>query len=235
MTAWLTRLALAVALVTPVVATAQTAPAGGAVPASPQTVTPATTPVSGSVAPFDAIARYRALVDRLRGGDLSVDFGELRQAFTETPEYRGRMMVFYQQLWRPLGAADFPAALKAVETVLESNFVEINAHMVASIAHQQLGNPARAAFHRAVADGLLRVIMAKGDGKTPETAWEVIDVSEEYAVMRALNVTLRSQSLQMNPTGPKVDVLSVTDNRTKEERTLHFNVDRSMAAITRPK
>jgi hypothetical protein len=235
MTAWLTRFALAAALAMPVAAAAQSqpAPAGGAVPAVQQT--PAPTPVPVSVPASDATTRYRALVERLKGGDLSVDVGELRQAFTETPDYRAMMMAFYQQLWRPLAAGDFPAALKGAETVLERNFVEINAHMVAAIAHQQLGNPPRAAFHRAVADGLLRVIMAKGDGKTPDTAWEVIDVSEEYAVMRVLNVTLRSQSLQMNQPGPKVDVLLVMDNRTKEERTLYFNVDRSMAAMTRPK
>jgi hypothetical protein len=236
----LARLVLSAAFVAwPIVVAGQASSAAQAeVPASPPPVSQGPAAASqadaeGSAA--EASARYRALVDRVKGADPSVDLAELREAYTLTPDYRAMMMGVYQQLWRPLGSGDFPAALKVAESVLERNYVEINAHMVASFAHQQLGNPARAAHHRAVADGLLRVIMAGGDGKTAETAWAVIDISEEYAVMRALNVTMKSQGLQMNPKGPSLDVLRVIDNRTKEERTLYFNVDRSMAAMTRPK
>ncbi len=197
--------------------------------ASPATPTPPT--AQDTLSP--TASRYGALVERLRAGDLSVDLADLRQAYTETAEYRAMMMGVYQQLWRPLSAGDFPTALQTAETVLQRNYVEINAHMVASIANEQLGNVPRAQFHKSVADGLLRVVMSKGDGKTPETAYEVIDISEEYAVMRALNLTMKGQGLSMPPNGPKVDSLTVVDNRTKEERVLYFNVDRSMAAMTR--
>jgi hypothetical protein len=202
-------------------------------PATPVASPPAPTPPTAQDTPSPTPSRYSALVERVRAGDLSVDLGDLRQAYTETPEYRAMMMGFYQQLWRPLSAGDFPTALQTAETVLQRNYVEINAHMVASIANQQLGNVPRAQFHKSVADGLLRAVMSKGDGKTPETAYEVIDISEEYAVMRALNLTMKGQGLSMPPNGPKVDSLTVVDNRTKKERVLYFNVDRSMAAMTR--
>src|SRR6185369_7789218 len=45
---------------------------------------------------------YARLVDRLKAADRTVDFTELRMAFTETPAYRGMMMGFYQPLWRAL-------------------------------------------------------------------------------------------------------------------------------------
>jgi hypothetical protein len=202
-------------------------------PATPVGSPAARTPPTAQDTPSPTPSRYSALVERVRTGDLSVDLGDLRQAYTETPEYRAMMMGVYQQLWRPLSAGDFRTALQTAETVLQRNYVEINAHMVASIANEQLGNVPRAQFHKSVADGLLRVVMSKGDGKTPETAYEVIDISEEYAVMRALNLTMKGQGLSMPPNGPKVDSLTVVDNRTKEERVLYFNVDRSMAAMTR--
>ena len=202
-------------------------------PATPVASPSAPTPPTAQDTPSPTPSRYSALVERVRAGDLSVDLGDLRQAYTETAEYRAMMMGVYQQLWRPLSAGDFPTALQTAETVLQRNYVEINAHMVASIANEQLGNVPRAQFHKSVADGLLRVVMSKGDGKTPETAYEVIDISEEYAVMRALNLTMKGQGLSMPPNGPKVDSLTVVDNRTKEERVLYFNVDRSMAAMTR--
>ena len=48
-------------------------------------------------------------------------------------------MGIYRQLWNPLNAKDFEGALKVVDAVLLRNYAEPNAHMVASIAHAQLG------------------------------------------------------------------------------------------------
>jgi hypothetical protein len=205
----------------------QTAPAPPAAPA--QTQPPAAVAPS---APTPAQIRYEGLVERVKNGDLTVDLGELRESFTETPAYRAMMMTAYQALWTPLNRKDFEGALQIAEKVLGTNYVEINAHMVASIAHQQLGNAPRADYHRTIANGLLKVVMSKGDGATAETAWVVIDISEEYAVMRALSLSMQSQGLSVKD-GTNLDVLQVIDMRTKEPRTLYFNVDRSMAAMTR--
>jgi hypothetical protein len=82
---------------------------------------------------------YSQLVERLKSGDRSVDFTELRMAFTETDAYNGMMMGIYRQLWNPLNAKDFEGALTVVDAVLLRNYAEPNAHMVASIAHAQLG------------------------------------------------------------------------------------------------
>jgi hypothetical protein len=38
-------------------------------------------------------------------------------------------------------------------------------------------------------------IMAKGDGRSPETAWKVGSVREEYEIVAALGLTVKSQSL----------------------------------------
>ena len=89
--------------------------------------------------------------------------------------------------------------------------------MVASIAHAQLGRQMESQFHRFIADGLLRSIMSQGDGKTQETAYRVIDVSEEYAFFRAMNLTPRSQGAAAPKDGePIVDTMTLIDNRTKE-------------------
>jgi hypothetical protein len=54
-------------------------------------------------------------------------------------------------------------------------------------------------------------IMAKGDGRSPETAWKVGSVREEYDIVRALGLTVKSQSL----IGGKkpYDMLEVADAR----------------------
>src|SRR4051812_21323661 len=164
----------------PAVCSSQTPQSTAPPLATPQATTP------------DATA-YALLVDRLKALDRTVDFTELRMAFTDTPAYRGMMMGFYQPLWRTLNARDFEGAIKLADRVLQQNYVEPNAHMVAARAHQELGHGEQAEFHRFVADGLLRSITSSGDGKTAETAYHVIDISEEYAVFRSLGVTVKAQ------------------------------------------
>lgn len=169
---------------------------------------------------------YGQLVERLKSGDRTVDFTELRMAFTETANYNGMMMGVYRQLWNPLNAKDFEGALKVVDLVLQRNYAEPNAHMVAAIAHSQLGRQEESQFHRFVAESLVRSIMSQGDGKTQETAYRVIDISEEYAVFRMLGLSPRSQGASAPKDGePIVDTMTLIDNRTKEERVMYFAVE----------
>jgi hypothetical protein len=191
---------------------------------TPQSAPPVPDP---GTSPVDSPAptRYGQLVDRLKAGDRTVSFTEARTAFTETPAYSGTMMLFYRSLWGALNMRDFEGALKVVDTVLARDYVEPNAHMVASIAHSQLGHNEEAQLHRFIADGLLQSITSQGDGKTSETAYHVIDVSEEYALFRALNLTPRSQSAGPPSGGSIVDRMVVVDPRTNEERVMYFSVD----------
>ncbi len=154
-------------------------------------------------------------------------------AFTETPEYTGTMMAVYRSLWDTLNKRDFEGVLKIVDTVLKQNYVEPNAHMVAAIAHNELGHREEARFHRFIANGLLQSITSRGDGKTSETAYQVIDISEEYALFRSMNLTRKSQSAVPSDGGPIMDRMVVVDRRTNEERAMYFNVDNPQAAARR--
>ena len=111
---------------------------------------PPTTPLSSTP---DAGA-YAQLVDRLKAGDRTVDFTELRMAFTQTPAYRGMMMGFYQPLWRTLSSGDFEGALRVADNVLRQNYTEPNAHMVAARVYRELGHSEQVEFHQFVVDDL---------------------------------------------------------------------------------
>jgi hypothetical protein len=50
--------------------------------------------------------------------------------------------------------------------------------MAAQIAYQETGNAERAQFHKFMADGLLNSIKSSVDGKSPQTAFEVISINE---------------------------------------------------------
>ena len=137
------------------------------------------------------------------------------------------MMGFYQPLWRTLNSGDFEGAIRVAESVLRQNYAEPNAHMVAARAHRDLGHSEQAEFYQFVVDGLMRSITSKGDGKTAESAYQVIDISEEYALFRSMNVSLKSQSVVGPPVSgrPIVDRVGVVDGRTNEEQVIFFSVD----------
>ena len=177
---------------------------------------------------------FGQFVERLEAGDRTVDFTELRLAYTETPAYTGMMMGFYRSLWGTLNARDFEGALTIADTVFERSYAEPNAHMVAALAHSQSGHREQEQFHRFIAAGLLRSITSHGDGKTPETAYQVIDTSEEYALFRSLNLTPKSQSSGPPTSGGAItDRMVVVDSRTNEERVIYFTVDSPGAAALR--
>src|SRR6476660_568386 len=64
-------------------------------------------------------ATYDRLVERLKAGDHTVDFTEVRMAFRETRAYTGMMMGFYPTLWGALNARDYEGALKIANEVLQ--------------------------------------------------------------------------------------------------------------------
>ncbi|MET1110545.1 MAG: DUF4919 domain-containing protein [Allosphingosinicella sp.] len=67
-------------------------------------------------------------------------------------------------------------------------------------------------------------IMARGDGASPETAYKVRGVGDEYAIVRALGLEVRSQSLVMRKKA--YDVLEVADPRDGSVRQLWFDISR---------
>ena len=91
------------------------------------------------------------------------------------------------------------------------------------MAQRELEDPAKAEFHRTVFRGLIDSIRNTGDGKSPEKAWVIISVHEEYVVLRAMGLKPSGQSLMMDK-GHAYDVMKAKDEDGKEE-TFYFNTD----------
>jgi hypothetical protein len=169
--------------------------------------------------------RFELLRDKAINGDHTIDFTDLRLSFAHTPEYDpDTPMAAYRVLWAVMSSGDFAKAISTAESVLIKDFVDINAHMVAALAYRQTGDLARAQFHRFIADGLLASVKASGDGKTPETAFQVIATSEEYAlVVRAMG--LRPLKVGSGRRGDHfLDTFVAHDPRTDADATFYFDV-----------
>lgn len=75
---------------------------------------------------------------------------------------------------------------------------------------------------REKANGLLQSILASGDGKTAATAWVVIEISEEYALLDHLGFKKDSQAL-INESGKMYDRFAVKDAAGKSSE-VYFDI-----------
>lgn len=173
-----------------------------------------------------AESQYRELVNRASDGDLSVDFRALRLACLKTsscdPRGDSKDLIAMR---RAIQAKEYETAQKAAERLIEHGFVNIEAHVVCAQAYSALNDSENAKLHHDIAAGLIRSILNTGNGKTKETAFEVIGTFEEHVVMAVLGLpAFGSQSLM--PGKPhSYDCLVVDDPKTGQKVSRYFNID----------
>ena len=179
--------------------------------------------------------KYGVLLEKAKQKDPSLNFTELRHAFYESANYNPYSpMMTYRPLNAALAQKNYEEVLKIAESVLAKNFVEVNAHMAAQIAYQETGNAEKAQFHKFMADGLLNSIKSTVDGKSPEKAFEVISINEEYGLIRFLKLRPIGQALVQDK-GHSYDAITVIDPQTNQESKIYFNIDKPFNWMDRKK
>jgi hypothetical protein len=166
---------------------------------------------------------YADLVTKVKAGDKSVDFKELRIAYADsgggadTDAQKKAMMT-------ALNSKNYADALRNADIVLASDYVDMDAHFVEYIADRELKNQDQAEFHKFILQGLLDSITHSGDGKSFETAFQVIQVHEEYVVLRFMGLMPSKQSMA-EKNGHSYDVMETVNTKSNEKVTLYFNID----------
>lgn len=176
---------------------------------------------------------YGQMLAKVKGGDTSIDFKAFRIAFTKTKAYSpyGGLGDEVKQAFAAIDKKDYKSAVKNAEKALESSYVNMDAHVAASLGYKGLDDQAKSDFHKKVYLGLVNSILDSGDGKTDSTAYVVINTHEEYTALRALGLAPGSQSLQ-HKGEHSFDVLDATDPKTKQSVKIYFNIDISWKAET---
>jgi len=175
---------------------------------------------------------YDELIARVKKDDTSVDFSHLRSLYTELDSY-GPTPPDTKEMFAALRAGDYKKALRQVDAVLAEYYLDAHAHYVGMIAADKLGDAARSAHHRYVEKGILDSILRSGDGKSPETAYKVIFVSEEYALLRSLGLESQQQNLIDHDDGHSFDLLTVSNPKSKAVFRVWFGIDPITAAEIR--
>lgn len=167
---------------------------------------------------------YAEMVAKLKQGDLSVDFTDLRMKYAASPQYEpeeGSDEI--GKMYDALNKKDFQGALDTANGVLEKQYVNIDAHMVASEAYEGIKNDALSKLHHDIAMGLLRSILASGSGASTESAYKVISIAEEYALMRAMGWRPQKQSY-LSKGARTYDQMEMLDTQDNSTLTVFFDV-----------
>lgn len=159
-------------------------------------------------------------------GSAAVDFKALRLSYAETADYNpyGDDKVKKAEMFESLRNKEHEKAAAAAQAVLEKKFVDIEAHFVCSIAFREMKNTGQYEFHHFVTRGLVDSILGSGDGKTPETAFIVIETGEEYALLGMIGFEVVRQSL-IKSNGHSYDKMETKHRKTGEPAVFFFNVD----------
>jgi hypothetical protein len=157
------------------------------------------------------------MVKKVQGGDLSIDFADLRMKYAASPQYEPEESSDkVKDMYGRLNAKDYKGALKTANAILEKQYVNIDAHAVASEAYEGLHEEAAAKLHHDIVVGLVRSILGSGDGTSIGTAYKVISIGEEYALMRVLGLMPSKQSYlhEGNRSYDEMEMISRRDNST---------------------
>lgn len=180
----------------------------------------------------DAEAKYQAMLAAAKADPAATDWQALRFAYADQPsfspygEHGDR-----KALGAARAAGDWQALLAAANSVLDVNYVDGEAHLAAAIALSQLGKANEAERERTIAVAIFKSMMPNGDGRSPEQAFVVISVPEEYQLMAARRRRVVRQRL-VHVAGHAYDALETT-GPDGDTVTFYFLIDRVLARLAR--
>lgn len=188
-------------------------------------VNPANSPVLDGLDGTD----YQTLVRRVEAGDLTVDFRALRLACMKSTQCEPRATkADLAAINRAEGDHQVARVVEIAERLIRQGFVNIEAHADCVKAYDAIHDAAKSKFHKDVTAALLRSILFSGDGKTMETAFEVISDREEYSTLAAKGLPYLGSGVSLSAVeegGHRYDRWEILDPKTGTTIVVFFNTD----------
>ena len=168
---------------------------------------------------------YEIIALKLKAGDTKIDFRALRGAYADSKEAlaAGSSHLTRRAMNIALLNRQFDETIRIGLDILKTVYISPDTHAAVSQAYRELGDTQKAEFHKAVYLGLINSIIGDGDGKAPESAYHVVTTEEEYAVIRALGLSVWGQEI-VSHGGRWYETLSATNTKTNQTVKVWFNI-----------
>ena len=177
---------------------------------------------------------YDIIALKLKAGDTKIDFRALRVAYADSKEAlaAGSSHLTRRAMNTALLNRQFDETIRIGLDILRTVYISPDTHAAVSSAYRELGDTQKAEFHKTIYLGLINSIITAGDGKAPETAYHVVTTEEEYALLRALGLSVWGQEI-VNHGGRWYETLSATNTKTNQTMKVWFNIDIPRSVHTR--
>jgi hypothetical protein len=176
--------------------------------------------------PLVYASEYRRLLAEAHDLSFTLDFDELRRAFTESSEYNprgGGKLEGLAEAYSSVEKAEFDQCLNHVDRVLAKNYMSLEAHMIGVLCSGQQADFNREDKHRYMVEGLMESIEGSGDGMSERSAYRTISTSELRGFVRLKGLQVLDQSIVYDDRGI-YDKMQVRDPESGDEYPLFFNV-----------
>jgi hypothetical protein len=178
---------------------------------------------------------YEQWVAMAEAGDPGVDYTALRQAYVRSPAYDG-----YGSSWRDaktefIQAAnkhDCSKAIAAADAIRKADYTYPLLHLTLANCYDSQGDAEHAKREEAVFEGLRDSLFKSGDGKSPDTAFVVVTMSEEYFVLIWRKLAPKGQAL-VHKGEHNYDRMEGVNTETGDTEELYFNVDALFGSLLR--
>lgn len=171
-------------------------------------------------------ADYFKLLKRAKAQDPKLNFTALRLSYTKTklyePDYEVKNIIEVKNAFE---SEEWNKAISIAGEIFKGNYQNIDAHYFCMLSYQELQDKKKEELHRYMYNGLLQSVMNSGGGKgdTPQNAFVVISILEEYSVFRALEVSPYKEEV-IKVGGSLYDKWQVKHPRTGK-KIIYFNID----------
>ena len=157
---------------------------------------------------------YSKTVKQLESGNLKVDYKAFRESFIESKQFKiaeskAKLMDSLEKMmFVELEKSNYPNIIRITKQMLSIDYTNMMAHKILRQTYTFAGDTISARRYHDIQFGLLNSIVKGGNGKTCETGWPVIQLSEERFILKMLDAKVQQQSI-VNKGGlcDKMDVI----------------------------
>lgn len=183
---------------------------------------------------------YPELLRRFEAADTTLTVEQLHYFYYGTatrPDYSPYKTSNYDALHKALEKEnpeekDWKEAAQVIDEQLKTDPTNIRFHLYKHIVYDNLYGPDSEktfdAYNQVVM--LLSAVTSTGDGRSKETAFHVISVTDEYGIMDVFGLSPKMQSLVHGDHGQSYDVMELEENEYGLE-SMYFNITVSMEAL----
>ncbi len=170
---------------------------------------------------------YSKNVQMLENGETDIDYKLFRESFIESNQFKiaseksTEFRDLKKQMYRQMSESKYDSIITTTKKMLSIDYTSMTAHKILRQTYKIVGDSLNAEKYKTIQFGLLMSIVNSGDGKSCETGWSVIQVSEEYFILEMLGVELSKQNIDNN--GGICDRMEVEDENG-EKKVYFFEI-----------